>query len=906
MLITATTTESHARLHAGGKGYNLYLLTRHGFPVPEWVILGADLFDTLRRDSGLEGEIRKILSETTEAKRLAAAIRQRILEAPLPPSVEALIRTALARFSGRTIAVRSSGLDEDSARFSFAGQLSSFLFVDSEQAAVTCVRECWASSYSERAICYRRQNQLDLSEHNRVAVILQEMIPSEKSGVMFTCDPVQRDSGKIVVNSVYGVGEGLVSGLFEGDTFVTDKASGEKVDEEVVHKPSRLVRSEGVAGVIPEEVPESSQYAASLDDNELGLLNDLGLRVEQYYGVPQDIEWAIAGGQVYLLQSRPVTTPVPASTGTLHIWDNSNIVESYGGITLPLTFTFARHVYHQVYLQFCELLMVPAREIRKFDSVLSNMLGSIDGRVYYNLLNWYKLTSILPGYKHNRGFMEVMMGTSHSLEAEVAERIRPPAFGSTIAGRIRKAITGLKFFYYHLVIQRMVDRFLKYFHAVYDDFRHRDYSRLPANTIYAAYQELESRLLFDWHAPIVNDYLCMVYFGLLKKLSGLWLGDDANAIRNDLLCGVGSLESAEPTRELMSMAKAAHESPDLERLILETPAHSCLEALNQSPFRQFFERVQRYIDRYGYRCMSEMKLEQKDLHQDPTFLFVVLKNYLRSGQFGSEERDARDQALRTAAEANVKQKLTGLRRWTFFWSLRNARRAVANRENTRFCRTRVYGVIRAMLFGIGNHYAARNLIDRPEDLFYLTLDELRGSLEGHLTVQDLRQLVAMRKESYRQYGERDPPPRIVTRGPVYSSRNDEWNASPEQASDVEEGCLAGIGCSPGIVEGTIKVVISADDDIQLDGQVLATTRTDPGWIPLYPSLSGLLVERGGLLSHSAIVAREMGLPTIVGVKGLLASVRDGDRVRMDGTTGVIELLPNSEPRTHETIAEAFV
>ena len=173
------------------------------------------------------------------------------------------------------------------------------------------------------------------------------------------------------------------------------------------------------------------------------------------------------GNVFYLLQARPITTSTKNKDGTLNIWDNSNIIESYGGLTLPLTFTFARYVYHQVYVQFCEILMVPPKEIRNMDYFLKNMLGLFYGRVYYNLLNWYELTSILPGYKYNRSFMETMMGTNKSLEAEIADRIRPPVSLS----KVTKIFTGIKFLYYHFVIQKNIDQFLQYFQDVYEKYR---------------------------------------------------------------------------------------------------------------------------------------------------------------------------------------------------------------------------------------------------------------------------------------------------------------------------------------------------------------------------------------------------------------------------------------------------
>jgi len=710
------------------------------------------------------------------------------------------------------------------------------------------------------------------------------------SCVMFTCDPIKGDPDVLTINAVYGLGEGLVSGLLDADTFIIDKQSGEVRSSTIASKTSMLLARATGDGLDEVPVPAERQEQPALSADELARLAELGRRIEAFYQFPQDIELGIRGGEIYLLQARPVTTPVRPSSGKLHIWDNSNIVESYGGITLPLTFSFAHYVYHQVYVQFCEILLVPPAEIRNMEPFLKNMLGSIHGRVFYNILNWYKLTSILPGFKYNRAFMETMMGTPHQLADEIADRIKPPGFQEELPAKIRRLVTGGKFFYFHLTAQKLVDDFLAYFYRVYDEFRARDYSRMPADAIYEDYKELEERLLRQWKAPIINDYLCMVHFGVLKKLTGSWLGHLGDGLQNDLLAGEGNMESAEPTRELIRMAGEANGIPALRELLLETPAADLLEALNQSEHTVFYERVKRYIESYGFRCMSEMKLEQKDLHQDPSFLFVTLKNYLRAGQVDLSTYEQREREIREQAEQKVLAELRGPRRAIYLWSLRHARRAVRNRENLRFCRTRVYGIVRAMFHGMGRDFTARDIIDRPEDIFYITVQEMASCFDGTLTTEELRPLIALRKEQYAGYEAMDPPPRIITRGPVY------WGndlGQPEAApvdEDLPENCLRGTGCCPGQVEGTVKKIMSPDDDMELCGEILVTMRTDPGWIPLYPSVSGLLVERGGLLSHSAIVAREMGLPTVVGVKGLTKRLESGMRVRFDGQSGLIELL----------------
>ncbi|MDP7010214.1 MAG: phosphoenolpyruvate synthase [Verrucomicrobiota bacterium] len=896
MLVNPDSTEYFARREAGGKGLHLFQLHREGFPVPAWRVLGVSTFAAYCAANDLEAAIQQHLQTLApddggspeKLEAVSAAIGQLIAAAPMPPEIECDIESAFESLRS-PIAVRSSAVAEDSAQYSFAGQLSSFLNLPTLYDARSAVRQCWASAYSARSLGYRLQHGLPLVMSAEVAVVFQEMIPCEKSGVLFTCDPVAQDPTRCIVNAVHGLGEGLVSGALDADQFVLEKATGKLIEQEVVCKETQVEVAKQ-SGIETRAVSTDLQKTPVLNASELKSLSCLGRKVEEFYQYPQDIEWGKHNGKFVLLQSRPVTTPMPNPAGKLFIWDNSNIVESYGGITLPLTFTWARFVYGRVYVQFCEILGVPAAEIRRMDPTLRNMLGSFHGRIYYNLLNWYRLTSILPGFKYNRTFMETMMGTDECLADEIAERLQPSGFQGKLSSKVRRFFTGLKFLGYHFRIQSIVDDFLKYFHTVYDEFRARDYSRMRADDIHGHFEDLLARLLTEWKAPIVNDYLCMVHFGLLKKLTQKWLGNLEDSLQNDLMCGNGNLESAEPTRELIRMAALANRTKSLPELLKNTPAADCHEALQQSGFGEFKSRVVDYISKYGFRCMNEMKLEEIDLHQDPTFLYVCLRNYLRTGELDLDKYDQREEKIRTRAEAQVREHLCGWRYWIYRWSLKHARKAVRNRENTRFCRTRIYGVVRAMFHGIGRDFAVHGILQEPEDIFFITLEELNGAMTAHLTGQDLQALVCQRKTEYATYESMEPAARFTTRGPVYWQNTHGAEEEVALVFDETSNTIQGLGCCPGVVEGNVKCVKSPSDDLDLNGEILFAPRTDPGWIPLYPSLSGLLVERGGLLSHSAIVAREMGLPTVVGLKGVGHRLQTGMRVRVDGRSGHVEIL----------------
>lgn len=885
----------------GGKATNLARMSQMGFPVPSWIALSTRAYQEFLH----QHQLREQLTPSGDLKHFEQFVEDLFLSHPLPHDVEVALRNFLEQRDVQGyVAVRSSALDEDSGEHSFAGQFSSFLFLSDWEEISKSIRKCWASGYSERGLRYRRERGLS-TDDIQVGVVIQDMIDSDSSGVAFSRDPthpLQRNS--VMISSVWGQGEGLVSGALDADLFIWDRET-KKIKHQVVPKTHLFVQ-EG-QGVAQKSLSTEKQEIPSLSEEKILEVAQMAVRLEDLIGVPQDIEWSVQNGTLFLLQTRPITTLPPPSFfdeslkgDKPTLWDNSNIIESYSGVTSPLTFSFASHAYEQVYIQFCQVMNVPSSIVDTHSHVFRNMLGLVRGRVYYNLVNWYRLLSFLPGATSNAGFMETMMGLQQDLKPELHSLFDFVHQAPKYSWWKRMGL--------HLItIQRfwnmdsIAEGFLKDFQSTYEKARKINFQTLSLTQLKEKYDWLYKSVLRKWQAPIINDYLCMIFFGLLKKLTGSWITcEDSGSLQNDLLCGQGNIESTEPTKQLMRIAQQLdHDDETLRSWWLDRDADTIANELPHSELmRPYWILIQDFLERYGFRCINELKLEEPDLHQDPRFIYEAISSYIRSQSYSIEDMEKREQKILSQAQKIVHQSISGWKRWVYLWVLKHARKAIRHRENLRFARTKIFGVIRHLFIGMGTQLERLGVLSQAHDVFYLTTDELFQYIEGRGVSLSLSALVEQRKNEFEAYKNTPPPPdRFLTYGAVGVSMNypqileDADLLRGEERVSSDPNVLLGTPCCPGVVEGEVRVVHSLEDAKGLKGEILVTARTDPGWVPLYPSCSGLLIERGSLLSHSAVVARELGLPTIVGISGgLLKKLKTGDRVRVDAGKGEVYLL----------------
>lgn len=878
--LTQTSPLSEIEQLAGNKGKSLYRLASGGVSVPHWAILGADCFAAFRRDGGLDHQIGALLQGFTpeQAGAISRAIAQAILACDVSPAVYAAIAAAHAYVGDGSIAVRSSGVEEDGADFSFAGQFDTFLDVRGLTSTTDHVRKCWASAYSERSLRYRHQHGLDIAA-TEMAVILQRLVPAESSGVVFTVNPASGNPDEIVLSAVYGLGEALVSGAVDADTIIVDRHSGKKKQVIVGEKHERH------DGRAVHEVPAELREKLALDDGDIERIVATARKLERVLGGPQDIEWCMARGELWLLQARPVTTPVARRAGEFQLWDNSNIVENYPGVTTQLTFTFAQHVYSQVFREFCRLLGIPRKQLREMDGFLGSVLGYLNGRVYYNLLHWYKLSGLAPFQDLGRKMMEVQMGVDEPLDlASFAARIAPYTVSSRFEHTYIRAVTDAKFAWHFATLERRVAEFREFFYSVYDEFDAVDYGSMPADQVYSHYLAFEKALLSRWGVMIALESAIGLSYGLLRGLIRRWMPGAPDWFEVAVIGGMDGVESVAPVHRLAALAEAVRAKPHAEQLIRHTPSGEAYGALRASGEHEVVASIEHYIADFGYRSKNELKLEEPDLREDPSVLFDMLKAALTSGA----PRIDRTETEQCVADL-LRKRLNPLQRWIFARARNRVRAAVRARETVRFCRSRAFGIARRMLRAIGDGLASEGVLETGRDVLHLRLEEIRGCFEGTVSHRELRPLVEQRKRDHAAYREMDDlPPRFVTHGPVAA-----WLAKPENlealrtAPPADAGAaLRGTPCSPGFAEGLAKVVREANE---FDGGILVTYRTDPGWVPVFGSAQALLIERGSPLTHAAIVAREIGIPTIVQIPGLTRQVKTGMRLKVDGHSGRIEL-----------------
>ena len=879
----------------GKKAQNLLELAVQEFNVPKFSVVTNKYFrevilDEIKeynRKEGNEDEIsdwNSIFDKNTERKieNIIKVIKEHKIKEEFLAEIENIAE------NNSYYAVRSSSIEEDSSNFSFAGQFETYLYIKKEN-IIEKVKEVWISSFSSHVMKYRKEGKIN-NEINVPAVIIQEMVNSEKAGVGFSVNPVNGNYDEIVISGTYGLGTSIVDGDENGDLFIYNKKT-EEIKKEIRTKKIRQVLDFENKEIKTEEINIEDEV---LNDSEVQELGENIINIEKYYGKPQDMEWAFEKGKLYILQSRPITTLKKANKKTANtiIWDNSNIVESYPEITLPLTFSFIRKAYSDVYKRFSEITGVPPKVVESYQVVYDNMLGLLKGRVYYNLINWYKLLTLFPNSRNNSKFMEQMMGVKKELsEEDINENLLEAEGKMSSWEKFRNKIEKLKAGTTLFLNMFLIENKAKKFYKLIDENLNGKNSRLEEKSVKDLkkyYKFLENKFLKNWEIPIINDFLVMVWFGLSKKAAEKYTKENFEEVHNILIAQEGSdMISVEPSKYIMKMSNIIKKDKDLQneiKGIIEKTATD-INVENLTGNKEFNSLLEEYMQKFGDRTVHELKLEALTLREDPLFLIRMVYSI-------SMTKEVTEHSKRNISEEQKKiyenLKISPLKKFILKKTISYAKKFIRLRENLRYERTKVFGMVRKIMKKMGTYLKEENIIVHERDVFYLTIDEIFGLIDGALIDTDLKKLIDLRKEKYKEYEEEAAlPDRFLTRGFLGENFHYEDLTGNERG---DKNILKGTGCSKGVVKGKVKIVLNPMNTEVEDGDIVVTKSTDPSWVMVFPLLKGLIVEKGSLLSHSAIISREMNIPAIVGVQGATTALKTGDFVQFDGSTGIIKKL----------------
>ncbi len=846
---------------AGGKGAHLGALSRiDGIHVPDGFCVttnaGRRIMAAAPSIDDLLDQLSRLSPDDREGVRtLSAEIRRAIEEVTIPADLAAAITRALARLGRQAAyAVRSSATAEDLPTASFAGQQDSYLNVVGPAAVLRHVSRCWASLFTERAVAYRRRRGID-HRSVQMAVVVQEMVFPQAAGVLFTADPVTSDRKVASVEAGFGLGEALVSGLVDPDVYrVRD---GEVVARTIGTK--RLaVRARPGGGTREQAIDPARQDQPALTDAQVVRLVQLGRRIEAHFGRPQDIEWCLVDDGFRIVQSRPITTlfPVPESG------DREN------------------HVYVSVGHQ--QMMTDPMKPLGLsfWQMTTPAPMAEAGGRLFVDVTQRLASPASRDGLLEALGRSDPLTGDALRTILERDGFVRPlPDEGppGPLSGGAPAPIETDP-----AVVTRLIEASEASIAAAERDIRAKSGEAL-LDFIQADIQELR-RILFDSRSHQVFMSAMEAAWWLNDQLQA-WLGE--KNVADTLTQSVPHNVTSEMGLALLDVADVIRPHPEVVAFLHHVGDEGFLDELAKLPGGpEARDAIEAWLDKYGMRCPGEIDITRPRWSERPGMLVPLILGNVKNFEPGSGARRF-EQGRREARakEHDVLQRLRALpdgerKAQETKRMIDRVRTFIGYREYPKYGMVSRYFVYKKALLKEAERLVRAEVLDEPEDIFHLTFAELHDVVRSH-RMDD--RLVQRRKEAFASY-QALTPPRVLT-------SDGEAVTGAYRRDDVPGGALAGLPVSAGVVEGRARIVLDmAQADLEA-GDILVTAYTDPSWTPLFVAVAGLVTEVGGLMTHGAVIAREYGLPAVVGVVDATRLIVDGQRIRVHGTDGYVEILP---------------
>ena len=891
LVVPLETLDRTALPLAGGKAANLGELIQTGFAVPAGFCVTTAAYTRASAAAGLDASLAELEAVSREGGarqiELATAIRAALCQAPLPQEVSEAVTRAYQALSTTgeplPVAVRSSATAEDLPTASFAGQQETFLNVIGIQALLTAIQRCLASLWTDRATQYRAS--LGIAPRDvRLAVVVQRMVEAEVAGVLFTANPLTGKRREALIDANPGLGEAVVSGATNPDHFVVRTPTGEIVERRLGGKQV-LVRAAAGGGT---EMVEQSELPTmvSLSDEQIRHLAELGTQVEAHFGAPQDIEWAVdASGQVFLLQARPITTLFPLPERAPSTDESLRVYLAFGvqqGTSRPFT-PMGLAALHLLASGFLTLIGHPPADVL----VGPGFVKEAAGRPFF------EVTSALRSAFGRRLLIEAMQGAETQAAVGLERLVTDPrlslqptprrVFGRALAlllARTRLPWYLLQAFLAPQAATSRVQRFVKQL---------RDTSRIDASTDATAHLVEAERVLLSCLrlAFRVSPVMLagMQSFALARRL----LGELASESECQVVLGGSPLNpTTQMNLALWGLSQEIGADTTSRQMLQGTPTERLVQEYQQGTLPVVLQQgLACFLHEYGHQSVCELDLGVPRWSENPGYVLTLLTGYLEMEESARTPDFQLQQAGREAAAmiATLAQRVGQqhrLRGWLVRWCLQRAHALAGFREMARFVVGLRLAQARGLLWPVGEELAQAGRLQEAADIFFLTLPEVHEALAG----ADVRERVGERRASFARELMRSRVPLVLL--------SDGTEPAGPPTSTLAHGALQGTPASPGRVTALARVILDPHDARLSPGEILVAPSTDPGWTPLFLQAAGLVMETGGAMAHGAIVAREYGIPAVVGVPNATGRIATGSRVTLDGTAGTVVIESNED------------
>lgn len=855
--------EKTQRLLVGGKGLHLGELSKiQGIQVPEgFCVTTAGYRKAIEQNETLQSLLNQLtmlkVEDRDQIGKISRKIRQIIMEAEIPSDVVEAVSHYLSRFGEEhAYAVRSSATAEDLPHASFAGQQDTYLNIIGVDAILQHISKCWASLFTDRAVIYRMQNGFG---HSQVylSVIIQRMVFPQASGILFTADPITSNRKMLSIDAGFGLGEALVSGLVSADCYKV--RDGQIVDKRIETKKLAIYgRKEG--GTETQQIDPDQQKTQTLTDEQILQLSRIGRQIEAYFGQPQDIEWCLARDTFYLVQSRPITTlyPVPEATDQEnHVYISVGHQQMMTDPIKPLGLSFwLLTTSAPMHKAGGRLFVDVTHHLASPDSreVLLNGMGQHDPLLKDALMTIIERRDFIKSIPDKTAPNPFKGNTDMLAQVE-----NDPTIVTDLIKRSQTSIEELK---QNITTKSGADLF---------EFILEDIG-----------QQLK-KILFDPKSSAVIRAAMNASSWINEKMNE-WLGEKNAA---DILSqSVPGNITSEMGLALLDVADVIRPYPEvIDYLQQVKDDHFMDELVKFEGGQETRDAIDDYLNKYGMRCVGEIDITRTRWSEKPAALIPMILNNINNSVPNASHRkfeQGRQEALKKEQELldRLKQLPDGEQKAKETKRMISIIRNFSGfREYPKYGMVSRYFVYKQALLKEAEQLVEAGVIHEKEDIYYLTFEELHEAVRANKLDY---QIISKRKNEYKLYEKLSPPRVITSDGEIITGKYKREN--------LPAGAIAGLPVSSGVIEGRARVILNMEDADLEEGDILVTSFTDPSWTPLFVSIKGLVTEVGGLMTHGAVIAREYGLPAVVGVENATRLIKDGQRIRVHGTEGCIEIL----------------